>query len=125
MKIRILLPGAIILSAGMLFFIAGSVALSVAPAENKGAAEIQLPGGKRGPVPFPHHQHQDKLGDCDICHSVFPQEAGIIAKLKTEGKLKKKHVMNKLCTKCHKEKKKEGVKTGPVTCKQCHIKEKK
>jgi hypothetical protein len=109
MKIRLLL----LLGAGMLFFAAGSVALSVAPVENKGAAEIKLAGGKRGLVAFPHHRHQDKLGDCDICHSVFPQEAGI------------KHVMNKLCTKCHKQRKKEGIKAGPTTCKKCHIKEKK
>ena len=119
MKIRLLL----LLGAGILFFAAVSVALSGAPVENKGAAEIKLPGGKRGLVPFPHHRHQDALGDCDICHSVFPQKAGIIEKLKAQGKLKKKQVMNKQCTKCHKQKKKEGIKTGPVTCKQCHIKE--
>jgi hypothetical protein len=121
MKIKLLL----LLGVGMLFIAAVSVALSGAPVENKGAAEIKLPGGKRGPVPFPHHQHQDALGDCDICHSVFPQEAGIIEKLKTQGKLKKKHVMNKLCNKCHKQKKREGIKAGPTTCKKCHIKEKK
>ena len=124
MKIKkLLLVGAVILSAGMLFFTAGSIALSSAPVENKGAAEIKLPGGKRGLVPFPHHQHQDKLGDCDICHSVFPQKAGIIEVLKAEGKLKKKHVMNKLCTKCHKQRKKEGSKSGPTTCAKCHIKD--
>jgi hypothetical protein len=121
MKIGILL----LLGAGLLFSTAGSVALSDAPVENKGAAEIKLPGGKRGLVPFPHHRHQDKLGDCDICHSVFPQKAGIIKELKAQGKLKKKHVMNKLCTKCHKQRKKEGVKAGPTTCAKCHIKEKK
>ena len=121
MKIRALL----LLGAGLLFFAAVSVPLSGAPVENKGAAEIKLAGGKRGLVAFPHHRHQDKLGDCDICHSVFPQEAGIIEKLKAQGKLKKKHVMNKLCTKCHKQKKREGIKTGPTTCKKCHIKEKK
>jgi hypothetical protein len=121
MIIRILL----LLGAGVLFFTAGSVALSVAPVENKGAAEIKLPGGKRGLVPFPHHRHQDKLGDCDICHSFFPQKTGIIKELKAQGKLKKKHVMKKLCTKCHKQRKKEGIKAGPTTCAKCHIKEKK
>jgi hypothetical protein len=120
-KIRILL----LLGAGMLFFTAGSVALSAAPVENKGAAEIKLANGKRGPVPFPHRRHQDKLGDCDICHSVFPQKAGIIEELKAQGKLKKKHVMNKLCNKCHRQRKKEGIKAGPTTCAKCHIKEKK
>ena len=90
--------------------------------QNKGAESVDLPGGNRGKVPFPHHQHQEKLGDCKICHSVFPQESGIIEKLKAEGKLKKKHVMNKLCTKCHKETKKAGRKAGPTTCSKCHIK---
>ena len=121
MKIRLLL----LLGTGMLFFAAVSIALSSAPVENKGAAEIKLPGGERGLVPFPHHRHQDKLGDCEICHSVFPQKAGIIKELKAQGKLKKKHVMNKLCTKCHKQKKKEGLKAGPTTCAKCHIKEQK
>jgi hypothetical protein len=121
MKSRTLL----LLGAGMLFFTSGSVALSAAPVENKGAAEIKLANGKRGPVPFPHRRHQGKLGDCDICHSVFPQKAGIIEELKAQGKLKKKHVMNKLCNKCHKQRKKEGIKAGPTTCAKCHIKEKK
>ena len=121
MKIRLLL----LLGAVMLFFAAVSVALGGAPVENKGAAEIKLPGGTRGPVPFPHHQHQNKLVDCQICHSLYPQKAGIIEELKSQGKLKKKQVMNKQCTKCHKQKKKEGIKAGPVTCKQCHIKEQK
>jgi hypothetical protein len=39
--------------------------------------------------------------------------------------LKKKHIMNILCTKCHRQKKKEGLKTGPTTCSKCHIKENK
>ena len=65
MKIKLLL----FLGAGMLFFAAVSVALSGTPVENKGAAEIKLPGGERGAVPFPHHQHQNNLVDCKICHA--------------------------------------------------------
>jgi hypothetical protein len=84
---------------------------------------MDLNGGQRGNVPFPHHQHQEKLGDCNICHSMFPQKSGGIAELQAEGKLKKKYVMNKLCTKCHKENKKSGQKSGPTTCKKCHVKE--
>ena len=109
--IRVVLLGVVILIAGL--------ALAV---ENKGAAEMQLPGGERGDVPFPHHLHQSKLVDCKICHDVFPQEKGSIERLKKEGKLKPKYVMNKQCTKCHRAKKREGSKSGPVTCKQCHIK---
>ncbi len=106
----------------LLVGIAVSIATMALAVENKGAATMELEGGKRGKVPFPHHQHQNKLVDCKICHDAFPQEKGSIEKLKKAGKLKPKHVMNKQCTKCHKEKKRAGEKSGPITCKQCHIK---
>ena len=92
--------------------------------ENQGAENIELEGGKRGNVPFPHWRHQEKLGDCQICHSTFPQELGAIEDLKKQGKLKKKYVMNKHCTKCHKQKRKAGQQSGPTTCSKCHIKKK-
>jgi Cytochrome c7 and related cytochrome c len=103
--------------------IASSIAFSD-NAPNKGAKSIEIDGGTRGKVPFPHHRHQENLSDCTICHSIFPQKSGSIEALKTDGKLKKKYVMNKLCTKCHKETKKAGGKTGPTTCSKCHIKAK-
>jgi cytochrome c5 len=90
--------------------------------DNKGAPQMSLNGGKNGPVPFPHLAHQAALADCSICHELFPQEAGGIDALKASGELKKKQVMNKHCTKCHKQMKKEGKKTGPTTCKTCHVK---
>jgi hypothetical protein len=90
--------------------------------ENKGAPEMTLNGGKSGPVPFPHMAHQTALGDCRICHELFPQEAGAIERLKASGELQQKQVMNKQCTKCHKQFKKEGKQTGPTTCKSCHVK---
>ena len=102
--------------------LAGAVSAGSMASQNKGAENIEMEGGKRGMVPFPHWQHQAKLEDCQICHAVFPQKSGSIEALKSEGKLKKKHVMNKLCTKCHKENKKAGQKSGPTTCKKCHIK---
>jgi len=37
--------------------------------------------------------------------------------MKDADEMKKKAVMNKICIKCHKAKKKEGLKTGP-TCLQ-------
>ena len=114
--------GALLLAALMLVG-GGAVALSNSE-QNKGAEQIELPGGTRGKVHFPHHLHQDKLVDCQICHATFEQKAGIIEELKAQGKLKKKQVMNKLCTKCHKQKKKAGEKSGPTTCSKCHIKEK-
>ena len=118
MKIKL-----IVVLVSVAAIIAFSTMASTMASQNKGAANMDLNGGKRGNVPFPHHQHQEKLGDCDICHSVFPQKSGSIEELKAEGKLKKKYVMNKLCTKCHKETKKAGQKSGPTTCKKCHVKE--
>ena len=90
--------------------------------ENKGAKELEMPGGVRGIVPFPHHRHQNALGNCDVCHTLFPQVRGSIEKLKAEGKLKRKHVMNKLCTKCHRQRIKAGKKSGPISCSTCHQK---
>ena len=92
--------------------------------QNKGAMDIEMEGGTRGKVPFPHHRHQENLGDCKICHSIFPQKLGSIEELKAQGKLEKKYVMNKLCTKCHKETRKAGRETGPLTCSKCHVRAK-
>jgi len=86
-----------------------------------GAEKITLNGGKRGKVPFPHREHQDRLKDCNFCHQNFAQVSGSIDDLKAKGSLKKKWVMKKLCIKCHKAKKKEGGKSGPTTCSKCHV----
>lgn len=94
-----------------------------AQTQNTGAVEIVLGGGTSGDVTFPHQRHQAKLADCTICHSAFPQKAGAIEELKTQGKLAKKQIMNEQCTKCHKEKKQAGEKTGPTTCTTCHVKQ--
>ncbi len=99
-------------------------ALSVNASEDKGAEQLKLDGGSRGVVPFPHHRHQAVLGDCNVCHTLFPKESGGIARLKQEGKLVKKQVMNKHCIKCHKAQKKLGNPSGPKTCSKCHVKEK-
>ena len=119
MKMRMI----VLVLIALMLVTGGAVALCIAD-QDKGAQDIELAGGKRGNVPFPHHRHQETSADCNICHGVFEQKAGSIEELKTQGKLKPKYVMNKLCTKCHKEKKKAGEKTGPTTCKKCHIKPK-
>jgi hypothetical protein len=91
-------------------------------AQNKGAKEIIIPGSTTtGSVPFKHHLHQDALGDCNLCHNLFPQTPAIVQKLKDEGKLERKKLMNQ-CQKCHREKTNAGLKAGPVTCKGCHAK---
>lgn len=90
--------------------------------KDKGRESMELNGGSRGKVPFPHKVHQDKLGDCMVCHKVFPHEKGAIDDLKKKKELKKKHVMNELCRKCHNAKQKAGEKTGPTKCSTCHVK---
>lgn len=94
----------------------------VAKEENKGAAQIDIPGGYKGKVPFNHQMHQTQLKDCNTCHDLFPKAPGAIDDLKAKKTLKKKQVMNKLCIKCHKAEKKAGNKTGPTTCSKCHVK---
>lgn len=98
------------------------VAASAAAMANKGAEQIALEGGTRGVVPFPHHRHQSVLADCQVCHTLFPQERGGIERLKKEGKLVKKQVMNKHCISCHKTQKRMGKPSGPSTCSTCHQK---
>ena len=69
---------------------------------------------EKGEVNFPHYLHHDTIGDCNVCHDLFPKTAGIIKDLKEQKKLKKKQVMNKTCIKCHKAKRNAGEKTGPI-----------
>ena len=89
--------------------------------ENKGAEKIQIDGGSKGKISFQHRKHQERLGDCNVCHTMFPQESQSLARLKKNGQLKRKYIMNKLCIKCHKAEKKAGNKTGPTKCSKCHI----
>jgi hypothetical protein len=94
---------------------------AVAGTPDKGAADMLLEGGSRGEVPFPHRRHQDALKeDCAACHDLFPQKRGSIEALKAEGRLAPKQVMNKLCTGCHRQYRREGINAGPTTCSQCH-----
>ena len=96
--------------------------ITIGAAEVKnGAKEMVLLGGSLGNISFPHHRHQEALGDCNSCHNLFPQANGAIQDLNREEKLKKKEVMNQ-CTNCHKERASSGKKGGPVKCKECHQK---
>lgn len=109
----------IIMSIIVMIIFAGATAVAV---QNQGAKDITLDGGKKGKVDFPHHLHQNATGGCNACHDLFPKTAGIIKDFKKQGKLKKIQVMNKICIKCHKLKKKAGEKAGPTKCSQCHVK---
>lgn len=88
--------------------------------ENKGLEIILINGGKMRDVHFPHHRHQNTLGDCKVCHDLFPPKLGSITELKEQGKLKKKQVMEAHCIACHKKRKAAGEKTGPTSCARCH-----
>lgn len=92
-----------------------------ANSDGKGPEKIEINGGKRGVIPFPHRAHQERLGDCNRCHSLFPKEHQALKNLKEAGKLSRKQVMNKLCIKCHKAEKRAGKPSGPTTCSKCHV----
>ncbi len=109
----------LILLAGFI----GALFISAIPStsQNTPAADITLNGGgKRGEVHFPHQKHIDTLGDCNVCHDLYPNTAGIIDALKAQGKLREKQVMNEQCIQCHRTAKKEGKSSGPTTCSKCH-----
>lgn len=108
--------------AMLLLLVAGALA-NVAAVENKGAEKMVLDGGSRGRVSFPHWRHQAPVQDCGVCHEFFPQQTGSIRRLKSEGRLAGKQVMNKLCISCHRAEKRAGKPAGPVTCSDCHVKE--
>ena len=107
----------------IIFFILGFFFFfpTTAGGQNKGAANMVLQGGKLGSVPFSHHLHQNAIRDCNTCHTLFPQDAGSIEKLKAEGKLMKKEVMDQ-CVACHKKEATAGGKTLPTKCSECHKK---
>ena len=92
-----------------------------AAAENTGAGNIVLEGGRLGSVAFPHQKHQDTLGNCKLCHKLFPKAAGSIERLKNKGSLKRKATMYQ-CVDCHKNKADKREKSGPTSCKGCHKK---
>lgn len=101
----------------------GALLVSAIPSasQNTPAADMTLnSGGTRGKVHFPHQKHIDTLGDCNVCHDLYPTTAGIIDALKGQGKLMEKQVMNEQCTRCHRTAKKKGKPSGPTICSKCH-----
>lgn len=114
MKARTLLNAMII--GGLLLSAGNGIA-----GDDKGAESIVLDGGSRGSVNFPHGRHLGIFVDCKPCHELFPKETQVVEKMKAEGKLQKKDVMN-MCKQCHKDLAEKGEKTGPVSCKDCHAK---
>lgn len=89
--------------------------------EQKGAESIILGGGNNGSVTFPHGKHQGMFVDCLPCHGMFAKEPHSVDKMKSEGKLAIKQVMN-MCKGCHADLKAKGEKAGPTSCSGCHKK---
>jgi hypothetical protein len=108
----------LLIFGGILFFT--GIAGSGGDVENKGAEIILLCGGKMRDVHFPHHRHQDVLGNWNICHELFSQRLGGIAELKSQGRLKRKQVMQEHCIDYHKKMKAAGRSAGPASCARCH-----
>ena len=107
----IALVSTLLLAAGVVPAIAGG----------QGPQNIEIFGGSRGKVPFPHADHQARINDCNVCHDAFPQQTDAIKALKEQGALKPKKVMNLQCIKCHRADKRAGKPHGPLTCATCHI----
>lgn len=96
--------------------------MGMASAADMGRKEFYLSGGKKGPVFFPHQEHQKYTGDCMECHDLFPKKQGALTAEINAGDLAPKQVMNKKCVKCHRSLKKTGKPFGPTSCSKCHQK---
>ncbi len=117
----ILLFLALILAAGLAVGAAEKTGDFEIQREDVGPDEFVLEGGAPGGVPFPHRVHQTALDQkCESCHELFPQKRGVIQELIAEKKLRKKEVMNLHCIKCHRDYKREGKPSGPISCRRCH-----
>jgi hypothetical protein len=100
---------------------AAGLCIPSAGAADNGAEEIVLDGGSREEVFFPHRRHQEAESiTCQACHDLFPRESGSIDRLKEEGTLKARQVMNSQCIACHRETASEGKPSGPRSCSTCH-----
>ncbi len=96
--------------------------MGTANAAEKGKKDFYLSGGKRGPVFFPHQEHQKHIEDCMVCHDLFPKQQGALTAEIAAGNLAPRQVMNKKCINCHRALKKAGQPFGPTSCSKCHRK---
>lgn len=104
---------------GMVTLACIAVAAENKSEENMGAKDIVIAASK-GNVPFSHAGHQKVVTDCNACHGLYSKEPGVIVRMKAEGRLEAKQVMNKQCIKCHRDDKNQGKETGPTSCSDCH-----
>jgi len=93
-------------------------------------------GLQRPPVKFTHEKHADRYPNCTECHHTYEYQGGKRVndwngegqpcsechKVKEDGKkLPLMNSFHETCTGCHRSLDKEGKKSGPVTCGECHI----
>lgn len=102
-------------AAVLLFVLVGQVF-----AENQGAEIIILKSEDFDSVHLSHILHEIKLGDCQVCHKLYAKETDAIEKSVRTGILKRKQVMDQ-CEGCHSETAIAGKRSGPTSCKGCHM----
>ncbi len=121
---------------GMFLFFFSASALWAQP----DAMTIQSPTfQKRGrpPVPFPHSRHIEGGLSCKECHHRYDQGKNILDEAELEAgkpgircqechgpkaRLDLQTAFHRQCLDCHRTNKKEGKKTGPFFCGECHVK---
>lgn len=94
---------------------------------------------QRPAVEFNHAKHYEEYPECMECHHIYEYSDGekentwageeqkcsdCHKQVKEEKKLDLRTAFHENCTGCHQKMRKEGEKTGPVTCGECHIREK-
>jgi hypothetical protein len=94
---------------------------------------------QRPAVMFNHEMHYDRYPDCVECHHIYEyngsekenvwsgeeQTCSECHKLeKADKKIPLMKAFHNNCTGCHRKLAKENEKAGPVTCGECHIREK-
>ena len=114
----------------MVAFLAVGVVAFAAPAPPTGDLKIVKAAGaeKKPAVNYNHEKHMASAPDCKSCHHTWDGEGAVkkcseCHKAKKDGKaLDIKKALHKACKDCHKDMKKAGEKTGPSSCKGCHVK---
>jgi hypothetical protein len=91
---------------------------------------------QRPPVKFTHEKHADLYTNCTECHHTYEYQGGKRVnnwngegqpcsechKVSAEGKtVALMNAFHENCTGCHRQLDKEGKKSGPVTCGECHV----
>jgi Class III cytochrome C family len=94
---------------------------------------------QRPPVTFSHDKHSQLYPDCIQCHHDYEYKDGKKENLwggegqpcsechkldKVDKKLPLRTAFHENCMNCHRQLEKEGKKSGPATCGECHVRSK-